>query len=261
MPTVAVTTMMAGLFAGAEKQPGTVVVGTLAVLAGQLSIGWSNDAHDAARDQAAGRSDKPVADGRLSASTVAWAAGVALVCCVLLSLLLGWRSGGLHLLGVACGWLYNLRAKYTLWSPLPFAVAFGALPAVAALARPDPVWPSAWSMVAAALIGVAAHFGNVLPDIDDDRAAGVRGLPQRIGPDGAAITGSAAALGGVVVVVLSPVGSPTLAGWFALVACTAVAGAGLLAWWRGRRAEAVFVATVVVAAVGVVLIATGSTYP
>jgi len=261
LPTVAVTSMMAGLFAGAEKPVATVVVGTLAVLAGQLSIGWSNDAQDAARDRASGRSDKPVADGRLGASTVARAAWVALACCVVLSLLLGWRSGSLHLLGVACGWLYNLRAKYAAWSPLPFAVAFGALPAVAALANPDPALPPAWSVVAAALIGVAAHFGNVLPDIDEDRLAGVRGLPQRLGPDVSAVTGTAAAFVAVTVVVMAPAGPPTSAALIALAACAALAGAGLLGWWLGRRTEAVFGATIILAAVGVVLMAAGSTYP
>ena len=46
-----------------------------AVSTGQLSIGWSNDALDAARDRLAGRTDKPVAAGRLPRRTVAAAAG------------------------------------------------------------------------------------------------------------------------------------------------------------------------------------------
>ena len=37
---------------------------TAAVLAGQLSIGWSNDLIDARRDRAVGRTDKPLAVGR-----------------------------------------------------------------------------------------------------------------------------------------------------------------------------------------------------
>ena len=34
----------------------------------------------------------------------------------------------------------------------------------------------------AALLGVGAHLLNVLPDLDDDAATGVRGLPHRLGP-------------------------------------------------------------------------------
>ena len=33
---------------------------------------------------------------------------------------------------------------------------------------------------AAALVGLGAHFANVLPDLAADRATGVRGLPQQV---------------------------------------------------------------------------------
>jgi len=36
------------------------------------------------------------------------------------------------------------------------------------------------SAAAAAALGLGGHFANVLPDLDGDRAAGVRGLPQRV---------------------------------------------------------------------------------
>jgi 4-hydroxybenzoate polyprenyltransferase len=31
-----------------------------------------------------------------------------------------------------------------------------------------------------ALLGIAAHFANALPDLDDDRRTGIRGLPHRL---------------------------------------------------------------------------------
>jgi 4-hydroxybenzoate polyprenyltransferase len=37
---------------------------------------------------------------------------------------------------------------------------------------------------AAAVIGLGAHFANVLPDLAADRATGVRGLPQRVAARG-----------------------------------------------------------------------------
>jgi 4-hydroxybenzoate polyprenyltransferase len=71
-----------------------------AVLVGQLSVGWSNDAIDAPLDSAAGRPDKPIATGAISRRTVAWCAGTAAVADVPLSLALGWRAGLAHLLAV-----------------------------------------------------------------------------------------------------------------------------------------------------------------
>ena len=77
--------------------------------------------------------------------------------------------------------MHNLWTKRSVLSPLPYAVAFGSLPAVVTLALPVPVWPAAWVMVTGALLGVGAHLLNALPDLADDEATGVRGLPQRLG--------------------------------------------------------------------------------
>ena len=51
LPTVAVTAISAGLaaLAGLGLERGLLLV--TAILAGQLSIGWSNDSIDAARDK------------------------------------------------------------------------------------------------------------------------------------------------------------------------------------------------------------------
>ena len=101
-----------------------------AVLTGQLSIGWSNDLIDLARDRAVGREDKPLVDGRVSERTVRVACALAVVATVPLSLACGWLAGPVHLVCVAAGWAYNLGAKATPWSWLPYAVAFGGLPVV-----------------------------------------------------------------------------------------------------------------------------------
>ncbi|GAA6525494.1 UbiA family prenyltransferase [Intrasporangium sp. DVR] len=182
-PTLAVTTFTALLAASAGHTPARGALVTSAVLAGQLSIGWSNDLVDAARDRAVNRSDKPVARGDVSEGTVRAATAVALVACIVLSLACGIASATVHLLlGVASGWAYNLWFKRTVVSPLPYAVAFAALPAVVTLALPDPVWPDGWVMLTGALLGTGAHLLNALPDLADDEATGVRGLPHRLGP-------------------------------------------------------------------------------
>ena len=62
-PALAVT-VLAGLLSVAQGlPPATTVLLVAAVLAGQLSVGWSNDLVDRTRDRAAGRRDKPLATG------------------------------------------------------------------------------------------------------------------------------------------------------------------------------------------------------
>ncbi len=43
--------------------------------------------------------------------------------------------------------------------------------------HPAPTW---WVTGAAALLGLGAHFANVLPDLAADQATGVNGLPQQV---------------------------------------------------------------------------------
>ncbi|WP_399931834.1 UbiA family prenyltransferase [Streptomyces kanamyceticus] len=180
-PALAVTVFVTALAVAAGRGSAGAVAVAAAVLAGQLSVGWCNDAADARRDTACGRGDKPVANGELPPRAVAVAAGAALTLCVPLSLLSGTAAGTAHLGMVVAGWAYNLWLKHTVCSPLPYAAAFGALPAFVTLGLPTPSWPAWWAMAAGALLGVGAHVVNVLPDIEDDLATGVRGLPQRLG--------------------------------------------------------------------------------
>ena len=99
------------------------------VLFGQLSIGWSNDAADAASDLQADRTDKPTVSAGISARSLWAAASVALVlACVLSWSVAGPVGGSFHVLFVAMGWLYNVALSRTVWSWVPYAVGFGALP-------------------------------------------------------------------------------------------------------------------------------------
>jgi 4-hydroxybenzoate polyprenyltransferase len=194
------------------------------VLTGQLSVGWSNDWIDAARDVAAGRDDKPVVAGDVSAAGLRTAALGAAAACVPLSLACGWLAGAVHLAAVALAWAYNLRLKATAWSWVPYAGAFGLLPAFAVLAAPGRPAPAAWVPVAGALLGVGAHLVNALPDLDDDAATGVRGLPHRLGRRGVAAVAPVVLLAGVVCALVGlrasgavPAAGLVLAGALALV--------------------------------------------
>ena len=179
-PTVAVSTFATLLALRAGRGGGAVWVGT-AVLAGQLSVGWSNDWLDRHRDRQVARGDKPLVRGDVSDRVVLAGAAVAVAVCAALSLYTGVRAGAAHLAAVAAAWGYNLGLKSTPASPLPYAAAFGLLPGFITLGLPGSPWPPWWATVAGALLGAGAHFANALPDLDEDGATGVRGLPHRLG--------------------------------------------------------------------------------
>ncbi len=89
-------------------------------------------------------------------------------------------------------------------------------------------------MAAGALLGVAAHLGDTLPDIEADRAAGIRGLPHRLGGTGTRLLLPVPLLGATAVLVLGPPG-PVGAGAVAvlgLAGAAALVGPVLGRWWR-----------------------------
>ena len=248
-PAVAVTVLSGLLATAVDLDTGGVALVVAAVLTGQLSIGWSNDLIDLRRDRAVARPDKPLATGAISERTVRVACALAVVATVPLSLLCGWVAGAVHLLSVACGWAYNLGMKSTPWSWAPYAVAFGALPVfVSLVAEPDAL-PPLWVPAAGALLGVGAHFVNVLPDLGDDEATGVRGMPHRIGARWSQVVAAAVLVGGTVVIV---VGAPVEPVAVAVAALAVSAGLGLVALLASGRTP--FRAAVAIALVDVVLL-------
>ncbi|MFE9811612.1 UbiA family prenyltransferase [Streptomyces sp. NPDC005227] len=251
-PVVAVTALTTALAATAGQSAARCVLTALATLTGQLSVGWCNDAFDAHRDLAAGRRGKPVVDGTVRVGEVWVAAFVALALCAPLSLACGLLAGAVHLTGVAAAWAYDLRLKATVWSWLPYAVGFAALPAFVALGLPGRPWPAWWAVTAGALLGIGAHLGDVLPDIRGDLAIGVRGWPHRLGPDGARLLLPVPLVAASATLVLGPAGPPGGRGIAALALAALVAVTGTL---LGRRRErAAFAAAVAVAVVDVALL-------
>lgn len=200
---------------------------TAAVFAGQLSIGISNDALDAARDRAVGRTDKPIARGDVSVRTAWVAASVTLALALALSAPLGWRMLAAHALFLGSAWAYNAGLKSTPLSVVPFIVSFGVFPSLATLAAPEPAFAPGWAWVAGAALGTAVHLTNVLPDLDDDARTGVRGLPHRLGPRTSAVIAALAVLTGAVAVLFGAAGGDLAAvsavSWVFFAAVVAVA--------------------------------------
>jgi 4-hydroxybenzoate polyprenyltransferase len=179
-PPLAITAMTTLLAAQAAPHGIGPVLTAPAMLAGQLSVGWSNDALDAPRDAAAGRTDKPIATGAISVRAVWIAAVAALLAAVAMSLAIGVVTAIILAVIVGALWAYNLGLKSTLASGLTFVFGLGPIPAYAASTLPGHPMPTWYVTAAAALLGVGVHFANVLPDLADDRATGVNGLPQQV---------------------------------------------------------------------------------
>ncbi len=151
------------------------------VFLGQLLVGFTNDLNDYQDDLKHNRSNKPLVGGQITTAQLLRAIKIVAPIAVVVNIVgpLGVKGGLIYLFGVGMGISYNLYFKSTLLSPLPYAIAFAALVACIVVATDRN--PPLWLMSAASLLGVAAHFANVLKDLDQDLSSGIKGLPQRVG--------------------------------------------------------------------------------
>jgi 4-hydroxybenzoate polyprenyltransferase len=250
-----VTLLVAGLVSLTNASPSHGALAVLAILAGQLSIGWSNDSIDAERDRVVARSDKPVAVGAVSARLTMTAAVLSVLVALVLAGPLGWEVSAVVLLGIVCGWTYNLGLKSTPFSWAPFALAFGTLPAVATLASRDARWPAAWAVAAGAMLGAAAHVTNVLPDLLEDAATGIRGLPHRIGASASAVLAPALLSVGSALILVVPSGPGLAARVVGLTTTIAVALWAAAAARRHPGSRRYFLAVIVIAGLDIAFFA------
>jgi 4-hydroxybenzoate polyprenyltransferase len=255
-PSLAITAMATLLAVQAAPHGSGPVLVAPAMLAGQLSVGWSNDAFDARRDAAAGRTDKPVATGAISARAVWIAAAAALAAGLAMALAISVATFLILLVVIGAAWAYNAGLKATAASGLMYVAGFGPIPAYAASTLPGHPWP-AWPVTAAAAaVGLGAHFANVLPDLAGDRATGVNGLPQQVaarwGPG--AVRAIALALLLLASGLLLAAASPARR-WIAVAGLAAAALLGLIGARSSGRMP--FLAAIGIAAIDVALFAAG----
>ena len=151
------------------------------VFVGQLIIGWSNDIYDFQDDLKHQRGNKPLVAGTITVLELKRLTFIFIPITIAANLIgpLGYKGGSVYILGVGCGIAYNFYFKFSLFSPLPYAIACAALPASVfyGLERTPPLW----ILVAGSLLGVAFHFLNVLKDLSQDRESNIGGLPQKLG--------------------------------------------------------------------------------
>ncbi len=179
-PTLIVTSIafLLALFLGPLT---TALPIALTVFLGQLIIGWSNDIYDYQDDLKHHRTNKPLVAGTITVAELTRATFIFIPIAIIANLIgpLGLKGGSVYLLGVGCGIAYNFHFKFSLLSPLPYAIACAALPACVfyGLERTPPLW----ILTTGSLLGVAFHFLNVLKDLSQDRESNIGGLPQRMG--------------------------------------------------------------------------------
>ena len=151
----------------------------------QFSIGAANDWFDVELD-ALTKPAKPIPAGRVTRSA---AATVAIVCGGggLALALMGAGPGGWLTVACAAGMLgaglaYDARLKRTVFSWLPFAVAFPLLPLYAWFGAVGEPPPGAQLLLPVAfLAGPTLQLANGLVDAEGDARGGVTGLVGRLG--------------------------------------------------------------------------------
>jgi 4-hydroxybenzoate polyprenyltransferase len=254
-PCVVVTIVGAILGFALGYPPERLIVLTLTVLTGQLSIGWSNDWLDAGRDAEVHRTDKPTVNGAISATTLRTAAVAAAVATVILSLILGPLAALANLVVVGMGWAYNAGLKNSLLSVVPYAVSFGSLPVLATLGGSPPRVPEPWVVVVGALLGIAAHFTNVLPDLNDDKATGVRGFPHLLGGTASGILAFLCLAAAAVLLTFGPSNRPTPVLWVGLALGIAIAALGIVLTLRSVRTRFLMQLIMTGAVIDVVMLA------
>ena len=197
-PTLIVTSL-SYFFAQLYWPPAISLLIAICFFSGQLLVGWSNDLIDYKDDLSHSRQNKPLVAGLLTPKQLKIAIAINAPICVVMNLFgpLGFIGGGLSLFAVAWALAYNLYFKFTPLSPLPYAVAFASLPTCMALSKSET--PPTWMWLGGALFGMAAHFINVIKDMDADRASAIGGLPQRIGTKASIATAAALAIAGAAV--------------------------------------------------------------
>ena len=204
-------TFISLIFASLYWWEGPAIVIAIGVFCGQLVVGWSNDVIDYKDDLLHNRQKKPLVFGQISLRLLQNCLRVMTPLAIVINLFgpLGFVGGGLSVLAIGLAVAYNFYFKFTIFSWLPYAIAFGALPSCMALSKGQA--PELWMWLGGVLLGTAAHFLNVVKDMDEDRVSGIKGLPQRLGTKASVVTAIALIALAAAVILLTFTTLPTSA--------------------------------------------------
>jgi 4-hydroxybenzoate polyprenyltransferase len=239
--------------------PGRLVLLLAGVACAEIAIGATNDVRDLALDSVS-RPEKPIVRGWITArqaAILAWAAAAGVF---IFMTPLGLVPLILCLLIEALGLAYDFGLKGTPFSALLFAGWFPLIPLLAwdVSGKYQRFLP--WLVPLGALLGVAMNVANSLPDLEDDLAHGVGGLPHLLG-----MRLSLAAAWGLPLVTLALIwlldltsAVPAHLPWMLLATAASLLSVGLAAALFVRRPEpATLRTTFIIQALGVVGLGTG----
>jgi len=151
------------------------------VLLSQIIVGTLNEYVDKDRDAVA-QPGKPIPSGIVAPGVALTLAIVSSLCLIPLAASFGLWPLLVAIVFTGAGVSYDLWLKATLFSAVPYVVAFLCLTSwiwmVAGRLTPSLI--SIYPVGVAAL--VAAHLANALPDISADAAVGEHGLAVALGP-------------------------------------------------------------------------------
>jgi 4-hydroxybenzoate polyprenyltransferase len=258
IPCLAVASF-AALFATASGNSwDTSLLIFLVVLLQQISVGQSNDWLDYKRDVMAGRKDKPAVIGTVKVSELRTGAIAAAVLAQATSFIFGPTAALVMFAMLVAGWAYNLGMKLNWTSFIPYAVGFGLIPIFVGQASAGTFWAEAWIVLAASLLGVSAHFANVLPDIEADRLTGVKSLPHILGQKPSAIAIAITALSATVIVVTQSASLDYVWATIGLASNVVIVGLASLLSLRKNPPRSAFLLLILASLVNVVLLMLGS---
>lgn len=176
--------------AGAEPAVALGLGASMTALQG--SIGALNDVHDAP-DDAGRKPGKPIPAGLVSvpAARVVVAAGALIGGA--LGAAVDLRVGAIAVVVLLIGYGYDLMAKGTTWSWLPFAVGIPLLPVYGWLGAAGTLPSFFLALVPmAVLAGAALAIANARADLERDVAAGTVSVVTRLGLESSWRLGAAA---------------------------------------------------------------------
>jgi 4-hydroxybenzoate polyprenyltransferase len=126
------------------------------------------------------------------------------------------------------------------------------------MAATEPFWVEPWIVMAAALLGVSAHFANVLPDMQADKLTGVRALPHLMGQRLSAVVISLSALFATLLVVTQSRNLPAEAAAAGLAATVLLVGIASLLSLRKQPPRTAFLLLILASLVNVILLMFGA---
>ena len=228
-----------------------------AVLLQQISVGLSNDWLDHKVDKVANRVDKPTVSGLVKVSWLRAGSLTAAGLAQLVATTMGGPAAIVMFLMLVFGWSYNLGLKANWLSALPYALGFGTIPIFIGMAAAEPHWVPGWVVLVSALLGVSAHFANVLPDLAADKLTGVNALPHILGQRFSAIVIAVTALLATVSIVTQSAHLAAPVAAVGLAITLALAGAASLLSLRPKPPRVVFPLLMLTALTNVILLVLG----